>query len=51
MDPGFGQYWHFCGTIIAVNTNRNPYKGVLSTSSDKYAVLWIGFILKIILVE
>ena len=22
----FGQYWHFCGTIIDVTTDGNPYK-------------------------
>ena len=25
-DPDFGGYWHFSVTIIAVCTNRNPYK-------------------------
>ena len=26
MDPNFGRYWNFCGTIINVHTDRNPYK-------------------------
>ena len=25
-DPNFGWYWHFCGTIINICTDRNPYK-------------------------
>ena len=25
-DPYFGQYWHFCGTIINLRTDRNPQK-------------------------
>ena len=24
-NPDFFQYWHFCGTIIDVRTDRNPY--------------------------
>ena len=24
----FGQYWHFCGIIINVLTDKNPYKKV-----------------------
>ena len=44
-DPNFGRYMHFCGTIIDIGTDKNPNKfGVNNTISDKYAVLWIGFI-------
>ena len=25
-EPNFGRYWHFCGTIIDVRTDRNTYK-------------------------
>ena len=25
-DPDFGRYWQFCGTIINVRTDINPYK-------------------------
>ena len=25
-DPNFGTYSPFCGTIINISTNRNPYK-------------------------
>ena len=25
-DPDFRQYWHFCGTIIGICTDRKPYK-------------------------
>ena len=25
-DHNFGRYWPFCGTIIDVCTDRNPYK-------------------------
>ena len=34
-DPNFSQYWHFCGTIIDVTSDRNPYKGVTRIISDK----------------
>ena len=55
MDPNFGRYWHFCGTIMAVTTNRNSYKGVPHRISDKDAVhrldnILNGFIVKDILV-
>ena len=26
MDPDFGRYWNFCGTIIDLCTDSNPYK-------------------------
>ena len=50
-DPNFGQYRYFFGTIIDARNDRNPYKGVHSTSSDKYTVLWVSFILKVPLVK
>ena len=50
-DPGFSRYWHFCSAIIDVRTDKTLIKGLSSTKSENYAVLWIGFILKFILVE
>ena len=50
-DPNFGQYWHFLCTIIGVSADRNQYKGVFGTISDKDVVLWVGFILKVIMVQ
>ena len=52
MDPDFGLYWHFCSPFIDVGTDKNPNKfGVNNTISDKYAVLWIGFIENLFLLK
>ena len=45
-DPNFFLYKHLCHTIINVRNDRNAYKGVCKTNSDKDAVLWICFIKK-----
>ena len=48
-DPDFVRYWHFCGTIIDIHTDRNPYKGVPRTISDKGVVIYEYVIFKNIL--
>ena len=49
--PNFGQYWHFCGTIIDVTTDSNPFKGVTHTSSDKDKVCILDYITKYIIFQ
>ena len=50
MDPDFGQYWHFWGTVINVGTDRNPYKRFttnqiipIRSSSDRLSVKVVIF--------
>ena len=50
-DPNFGWYWNFCSTIINVRTDRNSCKEVHINSSDKYAVLSIGYVFKLLFLK
>ena len=50
-DPNFSRYWHFCGTIINIRTDRNRYKRITMHHPRKYAVHRLGYILKGIIDE